>query len=108
LNTSLRLVSVTVVLFLLTGCSTIASSTNTLTDEKVKSASAGVLGYQPSELTVVSRRTEGTNTYVNLNTHDNKEFVCVISGGNLLTMGMSNAPMCSKKGEPIKTNPFQQ
>jgi hypothetical protein len=89
------------------GCSTIASSTNVLTDEKIKSQSAGALGYEPSELSIVSRRTEGTNTYVNLKATDKKEFTCVINGGNLLSMGMTNPPMCSKKGESVKTTPFR-
>jgi hypothetical protein len=108
LNTSLRLALITTVLSLVAGCASIAGSTNTLTDDKIKSQSAGALGYQPSEITIVNRRTEGTNTYVNLKSNDNKEFTCVINGGNLLTFGMTNPPMCSKKGEPIKTNPMQQ
>ena len=90
------------------GCATIASSTNMLTDEKIRSATSGVLGYSPNDLTILSRRTEGTNTYVNLRANDEKEFTCVINGGNLLTMGMTNPATCSKKGEPINTNPFQQ
>lgn len=89
------------------GCSTIASSTNMLTDEKIKSQSAGALGYEPSELSIVSRRTEGTNTYVNLMAADKKEFTCVINGGNFLSMGMTNPPVCSKKGDPVRTNPFR-
>ena len=89
------------------GCSTIASSTNILTDDKIKSQSAGALGYESSELSIVSRRTEGTNTYVNLKATDKREFTCVINGGNLLSMGMTNPPMCSKKGDPVKANPFR-
>lgn len=52
----------------------------------------------------VCRRTEGTNTYVNLKSKDSKEFTCVINGGNLMSMGMTNPPMCNRKGEPIRTN----
>ena len=37
-----------------------------------------------------------------------KEFACVVNGGNLLTMGVVNPPLCNKKGEPINTNPFQR
>lgn len=107
MNTSLRLALVAAVLTLLAGCATIVAGTNTLTDDKIKSHSAGALGYQPAEMTIVSRRTEGTNTYVNLKANDNKEFTCVLIGGNLFTGGMISPPMCSKKGEPIKTNPFQ-
>jgi len=56
----------------LTGCSAIAAKTNVLDDDKIKSQSAGALGYEPSQLTLVSRRTEGTNTYANLKTSDGK------------------------------------
>ena len=95
-------------LLVLTGCNTIAAKTNVLDDDKIKSQSAGALGYEPSQLTLVSRRTEGVNTYANLKTSDGKEFVCIINGGNLLSMGMTNPPACNKKGEPIKASPFQR
>ena len=90
------------------GCTTIASRTNMLTGERIKSETSGALGYSPNDLTILSRRTEGANTYVILKANDGKEFTCIINGGNLLSMGMTNPPMCSKKGEPIKTNPFQR
>lgn len=89
-------------------CASLAESTNTLSDEKILSQTAGALGYAPKDLTITSRRTEGTNTYVDLKTKDKKEFVCVLNGGNLLTFGMTNPPSCNRKGEPIKTNPFQR
>jgi hypothetical protein len=92
----------------LTGCASIAAGTNTLSDERIKSESSGALGYPPEEVTIVSRRTEGVNTYVNLKAKDGKEFTCIINGGNILSMGMTNPPMCSKKGEPIRANPFQK
>ncbi len=90
------------------GCSTIAAKTNTLTDERVIAQSAGVLGYDPSELTLVSRTTEGTNTYANLKAKDGTAFTCVINGGNLLSFGMTNPPTCGRKGEPVKAGPFQK
>src|ERR1700752_4358307 len=92
----------------LAGCASIAQSTNSLSDDQIKSQTGGTLGYAPGDLTIVSRRTEGTNTYVALKASDGREFNCVINGGNLLTMGIVNPPMCSKKGEPINTNPFQR
>jgi hypothetical protein len=92
----------------ISGCASVAGSTNMLTDDKIKSDTAGVLGYSPSDLTITSRRTEGTNTYVNLIASNKKEYSCVINGGNLLTMGMTNPPQCAKKGEPIATGPFQK
>jgi hypothetical protein len=90
----------------LTGCNSIASSTNTLTDDQIKSQTSGALGYAPSDVSIVSRRTEGTNTYVAVKTNDSKQFNCIINGGNLLTFGMTNPPACAKKGEPIKAAPF--
>jgi uncharacterized protein YceK len=93
---------------MMVGCGTVAEKTNMLSDAAILSATSGVLGYASTDLDIVTRRTEGTNTYVNLKAKkDKKEFTCVIDGGNILTFGMINPPMCGKKGEPIKTNPFQ-
>ncbi len=94
--------------FAFTGCAMIASHTNMLTSAKIKSITSGALGYQPSDLTITSKRIDGTNTYVNLRTTDGKDFTCIINGGNILTLGMTNPPMCNKKGEPINSNPFQR
>ena len=91
-----------------TGCASLATGTNMLSDERIKSESSGALGYSPEELSIVSRRTEGVNTYVNLKAKDGKEFTCIINGGNLLSMGLTNPPMCNKKGEPVKASPFQR
>lgn len=104
MNTTSRSVLAAAMILALAGCTTIASGTNNLSDERIISESAGALGYDPSELALVSRRTEGTNTYVNLKSKDSKEFTCVINGGNLMSMGMTNPPMCNRKGEPIRTN----
>ncbi|AIC20882.1 MULTISPECIES: hypothetical protein [Pseudomonas] len=90
----------------LAGCNSIAGKTNTLSDEQIKSQTSGALGYAPSDVSIVSRRTEGTNTYVALKTNDNKEFNCIINGGNLLTLGMTNPPSCARKGEAIRSAPF--
>ena len=81
----------------LAGCSTVAEKTNFVSDESLKSQSAGAIGYAPADLTLVSRRTEGTNTYIVMKTNDKKEFACTVNGGNLLTMGMTNPPVCTRK-----------
>lgn len=91
----------------LAGCASLASSTNSLTDERIKSESAGALGYDPAELTLVNRRTEGTNTYASLKAADGKEFTCIINGGNMLSFGTTNPPACARKGEAINANPFR-
>jgi hypothetical protein len=90
------------------GCSTVASKTNMLTDDSIKSDTGGVLGLSPKQLTIVERRTEGTNTFVQLKANTGQEYACTINGGNLLTFGMVNPPMCAKKSEPIKVSPFSK
>ncbi|WP_434513684.1 hypothetical protein AB6Q56_13750 [Dechloromonas sp. ARDL1] len=98
-----------IALILMAGaCANIAEKTNTLSDEKIKSQTGGTLGYAPDALTIVSRRTEGTNTYVELRANDKKVFNCVINGGNALSFGMTNPPSCAKKGEPLRVGPFGQ
>ena len=93
---------------LLAGCAGIAEKTNTLSDEKVLSQSAGALGYAPNELKLVSRRTEGTNTYAQLvGIKDKKEYTCIINGGNALSFGTTNPPTCGRKGEPVNNRPFR-
>ncbi|MDH7453089.1 hypothetical protein QF205_08395 [Luteimonas composti] len=91
----------------LSGCTSLASGTNSLSDDRIRSESAGALGYDPAELTLVSRRTEGTNTYASLKAADGKEFTCIINGGNLLSLGMTNPPACGRKGEAINANPLR-
>ncbi|WP_449302099.1 hypothetical protein [Pseudoxanthomonas mexicana] len=79
------------------GCSSIASRTNSLSDERILSETGGVLGLSPSELTLVERRTEGTNTYVTLKTRNGKIYACTVNGGNLLSFGMTNPPVCQPR-----------
>ena len=96
-------------LLLFSGCASIAgSSTKMLSDEKIKAESSGALGYAPEDLTLVSRRVEGLNTYANLKARDGKEFTCIINGGNWLSFGMTNPPTCSRKGTPVNAAPFQR
>jgi len=91
----------------LAGCAAIAERTNTLSDERVLAESAGVLGYSPGQLQLVSRRTSGTNTYAELRADNGAEFNCLINGGNLATFGAINPPSCAKKGEILRSGPGQ-
>lgn len=93
--------------FCATGCTSLAANTNSLSDDRIRSESAGALGYDPAELTLVSRRTEGTNTYASLKANDGKEFTCIINGGNMLSFGMTNPPSCGRKREAINANPLR-
>jgi hypothetical protein len=80
-----------------TGCAGIATRTNTLSDERILSETSGAIGHPPADVTLVSRRTEGVNTYVELKTKDGKQYSCIVNGGNLFSMGMTNPPVCTKK-----------
>jgi hypothetical protein len=104
-----RLAAISAASLLFSGCASIAGSSHTmLTDERIKSESSATLGYAAEDLTLVSRRVEGLNTYASLKAKDGKEFTCMINGGNWLSMGLTNPPICSRKGEPIKAMPFQR
>ena len=80
------------------GCASIESSSkDMLTDERIKAETSAALGYRPQELAIDSRRVQGLNTYVALTAKDGKQFNCMINGGNWLSMGLTNAPVCSRK-----------
>lgn len=85
-------------LVVLSGCGSIASSTNSLSDDRLKTEAAGSIGVSPGELALLNRRTEGTNTFFAVKSRDGKEYNCIINGGNLLSFGMTNPPSCKRKG----------
>lgn len=106
---SLKFAALGAAALLFSGCASIAGSSHTmLTDDRIKSESSAALGYAAEDLTLVSRRVEGLNTYASLKAKDGKEFTCMINGGNWLSMGLTNPPVCSRKGEPLKAGPFGQ
>ena len=79
------------------GCGALAGNTNMLTDERIRSEVGGALGVKAEEVTIVDRRTEGTNTYVNVKTANRQSHACIINGGNMLSFGMTNPPVCSRR-----------
>lgn len=84
-------------LTLLSGCSTVAEKTNFLSDADIKSKVGGTLGHAAQSITLIDRRTEGTNTYVTVRLKDRKEFACALNGGNLLSAGIVNPPTCTPR-----------
>ena len=46
---------------------------------------------------LIERRTEGTNTYVTLKARNGKTYACTVNGGNLLSFGMTNPPVCQPR-----------
>lgn len=79
------------------GCGALAGNTNMLPDERIRSEVGGALGVRAEEVTIVDRRTEGTNTYVNVKTANRQSHACIINGGNMLSFGMTNPPVCSRR-----------
>lgn len=79
------------------GCGALAGNTNMLTDERIRSEVGGAMGVRAEEVTIVDRRTEGTNTYVNVRTGNRQSHACIINGGNMLSFGMTNPPVCSRR-----------
>ena len=70
-----------------------------LSDDRIASNTAGVLGVSPEDLTISNRRSDGaTNTYYVARTRSGREYACTINGGGLLAMGLVNPPTCSPRG----------
>ena len=92
-----RSAGILVMLASLSACSTIAEKTNILSDSDIKSKVAGTLGYSPDAITLINRRTEGTNTFALVKVDGKKEFSCTLNGGNLWSAGIVNPPVCVPK-----------
>lgn len=71
--------------------------TTMLSDDRIASSTAGVLGVSVNEVMITDRRSDGpTNTYYTAKTRK-ATYACVINGGGLLAAGMTNPPVCNKK-----------
>jgi hypothetical protein len=79
-----------IALFFFGGCATTILSNDRIVDE-----TAGTLKVLPDDITIENRRTEIINTYYSVKTTDGKEYNCIINGGNILTLGILNAPRCT-------------
>ena len=73
-----------------------ACQTEMMSDDRIVSNTAGVLGVSPDELTISERRSDGaTNTYYIAVTRSGRKYACTINGGGLLAMGLVNPPTCN-------------
>lgn len=79
---------------MLAGCASMYGGAN-LSDDTLKSEISASLGMSPGDLTIVSRRSEGVNTYINVKTKSGKDMVCRLMGGGVMTMGFKTAPACN-------------
>lgn len=92
-----KLIAAAAISSTIVGCSSIAQSTNMLSDDDIISKSAGGLGFSPSDLKIMEKRVSGTDTYATLKARDGKEYTCTINGGNLLSFGMTNPAVCQPR-----------
>ena len=67
-----------------------------MSNDRMTSAIAGTLGVAPSDVTVLSRRTDGpTNTFVTVQLKSGRRYACTVNGGSALSFGIINPPTCN-------------
>ncbi len=70
-----------------------------LGSDRARDSISGVLGLPAADVTIVERRADGpTNTNFIVDTRANGRFVCIINGGNIATLGMTNGAACRRPG----------
>lgn len=68
-----------------------------LSDERIQSNTATALGVPESSVAISDRRYDGmTNTYYTA-TANGRAYACVLNGGTVMSMGMTNPPQCNPK-----------
>ena len=76
----------------------LASCSNTmLPDDKIRTETASVLGVAPDQVAISSRNSDGVSDTSYLATANNRTYSCTINGGTVLSLGMSNAPVCTPR-----------
>lgn len=86
-----RLAVVLTAAFMLAGC------VSTLSEDRIRTETAGAIGVSPDAVTISNVRHEMTNTYYTARTRNGDEYACILNGGNLMTFGMTNPAICNKK-----------
>ena len=68
-----------------------------LSDDKIQTNTALVLGVPDDSVRISNRRYDGaTNTYYSA-TSGGRSYSCMINGGTVMTLGMVNAPQCTAR-----------
>jgi hypothetical protein len=68
-----------------------------LSDDRIRDNTALALNVPVSALVISDRRYDGmTNTYYTART-SHATYGCVINGGSVMAMGMTNPPQCSRQ-----------
>jgi hypothetical protein len=86
-------VLVIVAMSTLAGC-----ASQLLTEDRLLSNTADALFVKTSELTITERHEKVPNTfYVATINKTGRQYNCIVNGGSVLTMGITNPPMCNPK-----------
>jgi hypothetical protein len=77
---------------ILAGC-----ANNLLSDDRIRDNTAMALNLPSSGVTISNRRYDGaTNTYYTATTARGS-YNCLINGGSIMAMGLTNPPQCSRQ-----------
>lgn len=79
----------------MTGC-----ASQLLSEDKLRLNTSGVLGVQPADVTISNRRDDTMSTYYTATTSAGAKYACVVSGGNFVTLGLTNPPVCNRGDIP--------
>ena len=76
----------------------LAGCANTLlSDDRIRDNTSIALNLPPSAVTISNRRYDGaTNTYYTATT-SRGSYNCLINGGSVMAMGMTNPPQCTRQ-----------
>ena len=97
----LKPVAVLALLLITAGC-----ADQLLSDNRLRDTTAAALFQPASSVTISDRRSDGpTNIYYVAHTPKGT-YNCIINGGGVLAMGITNPPDCSPAGTPIVRRAF--
>ena len=73
-----------------------ACQSELLSDDRIVSSTATVIGVRPDQFTIADRYSDTTNTYYTARTSGGVSYACVINGGGVLEAGMIDPPTCKQ------------
>jgi hypothetical protein len=86
------LILLTLAVFTGVGC-----ASHLLSDERLRSSTAGLIGARSETITISDRREQMSDTRYTATTSSGQIYDCVIDGGGIFSFGMVNLPGCSRR-----------